>query len=393
MKLNCKGQSSVADALAFFLISSTLALFLLGFANSYGNNFSTQAANEQFRDYASSALKVIMYTSVPRNPQCTLDCCPAIPGNPCVSTDKVPEYDFLLAAVKEDFADDGAMDETAPILRDQIAAIMKPLASTSDYAFYFYSGNPLINPYPYFLWYRTVTPADILNHVKDTLNNSVSCSSGKPGCHIFYYCKPATKNDVDNFLFSIPNINKASSNIILAKAKGINDPPDKIESEVHFALWPSAAIIEQSPGYMLGKLNCCDANQDACRIATFVAIPGGPVGNVTASFIPQPVSLTWNASTTPGQYTDFIGKIRVTNLSTTDYSNVQVSVQAGTGGCNLISELNSTSFVLNAGAPHELTFRVSKSGLRASGTSTACNFDVKVNGTIVDTKSLQISFN
>ncbi len=245
--LSQKGQASVADALAFFLVATSLALFLFSFGTSYGSGFNEQVSRKQFTEYTSSALKVIEYTSLPRNPACTLETCP---------DGSEPEVDFLLAAVKEDFADDDVFNETHEVLKNNIAAIMKPLSDSSDYVFFFQSDD-LVNEFPYFLWYKS----------EFELSRCPGAPAGQTGCHQFYYCKPQSERTVSEFLFSIPNISKTASVIKLPAVDPASSRPE--DSEVHFAVWSSTKVSDD--WRLPTKLDCCLASDSTCTGRQFLS--------------------------------------------------------------------------------------------------------------------------
>jgi len=82
-RLNSAGQSSVADALFFSRSRRASRFFLLVFGTNYGSGLQAQTEKEQFREYVSSATKVILYSSTPRDSTCNLDdCLPASSSPP-----------------------------------------------------------------------------------------------------------------------------------------------------------------------------------------------------------------------------------------------------------------------------------------------------------------------
>ena len=96
-KLNSRAQSSVTDAMYFLLIVAGLSTFMFFIANSYGQSIDQQM-NSQYRvEYANSALKTILYSSLPR----TL---PAAGVSSAQALAQAEEVDYLLTAVKEDYA-------------------------------------------------------------------------------------------------------------------------------------------------------------------------------------------------------------------------------------------------------------------------------------------------
>lgn len=247
IKNDSRGQSSVADAMFFFSIASILALFLFVFSTNYGTTLRNQTEKEQFREYASSALKTILYTSTPRNPAKSLD---------TVTPDD--EIDFLLAAAKEDYADDGNFGDTAVTIKNTLRGIMQPLSTSADYMFFFYMPTEPQYQFPYFLFYRSV------NNVNDTggIQDPNRCG-GEKGCHEFWYCKPTDLGAVNQFLFSLSNFSRTSSKARFLSASPIpGQTPRQVDSEVHFILWPSVVFPESpklptDPATAFQGLNCC----------------------------------------------------------------------------------------------------------------------------------------
>lgn len=270
--LNKKGQSSITDALFFFLIASSLALFLYVFGTNYGNALNLQTEKEQFREYASSALKTILYSSSSRLSNCSLEHCPP-------SNDPPQEVDFLLAAAKEDFADDGSMDETAQTLKNTVRSIMHPLETSVDYIFFLYFPTQPDNQIPYFLFYKSeFDPANCSNPLLG-------------GCHTFYYCRPNSLAEADNFFFTIPGISQTSAKTRFVQAAPIpNWSAQQVDGEVHFAVWSSTQFPD-SPSSSFAGLNCCrplstPEKESQCYLEKFQP-QTGPRGQVTFLISPK----------------------------------------------------------------------------------------------------------
>ncbi len=119
-----KGQAAKTDALYFVMIVTSLAIFLFGFANSYGGNVKQQINAESSTTFATNSLKAILYSSTPRDVHQSL-------------TDTTAEVDFLLSIIKEDYYDD---EQVGPyernVLGKAIFAILNPVQDNFDYAFY-----------------------------------------------------------------------------------------------------------------------------------------------------------------------------------------------------------------------------------------------------------------
>ncbi|MEM4262039.1 MAG: hypothetical protein QXZ13_03865 [Candidatus Diapherotrites archaeon] len=122
-KENEKAQASVTDAIYFLLVVTFLSIFLFGFAGNYGKNVKEQIDNEFETTFAANALKTILYSSTPRDPQKSL-------------FDEKTEVDYLLAIIKEDYADDQELgEEERKVIAKTIKLIMAPIQDTKDYAF------------------------------------------------------------------------------------------------------------------------------------------------------------------------------------------------------------------------------------------------------------------
>lgn len=294
------------DAFFFFLIVSGLALFLLSFGTNYGLSLDEQTEKEQFREYVSSALKVILYSSTPRDPLCSLEECPSS-GNP------PEEIDFLMAAIKEDFADDGGLDETGKKLKDMIRAIMQPLGDSVDYAFYLYMPDQIDNQIPYFLFYKSeFDPAN--------------CPGVEQECHVFQYCKPLDRLAMDQFFFTLPGVSRTSSRTVFLSAPIVPGPrPDQVESEVHFAVWSSIRLDDKpgpdKPNYpAFAGLDCCIAGTPGCTAEEKFVGPGVQSG--VAFLFPPSTTLYQNAD---GSFNSRTLKFEIKNESSFQLSNLQIS--------------------------------------------------------------------
>ena len=122
--MNSSGQAALTDALYFLLIVSGLSTMLFFYAGTYGNDVQQRVTDQYIREYTTSALETIVYSSTPRIAGETLD--------------EATEVDYLLAAIKEDFADDSKLSETKAALSQNIEGVMQPIAGSYDYLFYIY---------------------------------------------------------------------------------------------------------------------------------------------------------------------------------------------------------------------------------------------------------------
>lgn len=321
-----RGQSSVADALFFFTIASALALFLFVFGTNYGSNLASQTEKEQFKEYTSSAFKTILYLSTPRNPAQFLD-----------DVQPNDEVDFLLAAAKEDFADDGDFNDTAETMKSTIRAIMQPLANSADYAFFIRISDPKFagNEIPYFVFYKS----EFLKGPNDP--DRSLCPSGlafDQGCHNFYYCRPNSQLETNQFFFSIPGISRASAKTRFLAASTIpGSSPGQVDSEVHFAVWPSTPFPTKpanpnDPPVPFQGLKCCKPektpdHESDCYKQQFKSVSNIGSGTVLFSVEPRQVDFSKEEIGTTQKEIHFIVKntydkqVTINSIVTADPNN------------------------------------------------------------------------
>ncbi len=120
-------QAAITDALFLLVIISSLTGFLFLFAANYGKGIADQVNRNDNFEFASSALKTIMYQSVPRDSNKIID---------TLNPDPNMELDYLMAMVKEDYADDQNLsNNTKRSLARAAFSVMRPVADTQDYLF------------------------------------------------------------------------------------------------------------------------------------------------------------------------------------------------------------------------------------------------------------------
>ena len=170
--LNNKGQAALTDALYFLLIVSIISTMLFFYASNYGLTLQERVSNQYWKEYATGALETIMYTSTPR-----------VAGQ---SLEETSEVDYLLAAVKEDFAENGKIEETAEVLKQNIKGIMQPIAPGFDYMFYFYLFDA--REFAFVMLYTrdapTIEDGKVIEH----------------GDAKIYFCNPPTLNSLEKLV-------------------------------------------------------------------------------------------------------------------------------------------------------------------------------------------------
>lgn len=177
MGLN-KGQASVTDAMFFLIIIAALTVFVYPFTISYGDAALDNFGKQYRKAYADSALKTLLYLSVPRD------------GKPLNET---TEVDLLLTMIKEDYADKvpdskTLTPETKKMLAKKIFQVMYFVNPNFDYFFYFKSTD---NPEDYFFIFFKVTVVQVGK--QNIAGKEVSVI--KNSKVLTFYCDPTVSND------------------------------------------------------------------------------------------------------------------------------------------------------------------------------------------------------
>jgi len=244
-RANQRGQAALTDSLYFLLIVSGLAAFLFFFAASYGQIVEQQVAREYRSEYATSALETILYSSTPRIAGQTLE--------------NASEVDYLLAAVKEDYADDRVLDETSAILAENISGIMQPFSDGFDYAFYIYLPDRMTfgseekhftSKFAYAMFFVAgtefeesggkVTGVSFRMEKRDIVLGNTEKR--------ILLCNPASLDDMDNLLAGVGQTAQSSAKIQMieiAEGGAEKYPP----AQVNLTMWLPA-------GMDLSKMDC-----------------------------------------------------------------------------------------------------------------------------------------
>jgi len=246
-----KGQAAITDALYFLTIVSSLCIFLFIFATGYGNSVGQSIKDRYLEEFEASALKTILYSSMPRESLGTV-----LPN----------EVDFLLAAVKEDFADDQSLGETQMILLKDINAVMLSKSDSFDYIFYIYSEEFPDNRFPYFLFYRSILPeGDKIPGIVGGL--TADCKANPDACgHLFYFCSPKRLDDIDKLLIGVSGVPPTKNRVKLVRleALGAGDATTfklkPFSAEAFLKMWPSTEIDLDA----WTNLDCCVVGSAGC---------------------------------------------------------------------------------------------------------------------------------
>ncbi|MEM4662988.1 MAG: hypothetical protein QXM75_03120 [Candidatus Diapherotrites archaeon] len=143
-----RAQASITDALFMLIIVSTLAITMAYISLSYGRDVEINLRKYFNEDYASSALRAFLNSSIPRFTSDELE--------------TANEVDWLLTKMKEDYANTGTFaDDTKILAKRVLDKIMSPRAVNYDYMVYFWTpsdyepdvtGNPSGNQHDRFVF-------------------------------------------------------------------------------------------------------------------------------------------------------------------------------------------------------------------------------------------------
>ena len=224
LKMNPKGQAALTDALYFLMIVSIISTMLFFYASNYGLTLQQRVSNQYWREYTTGALETILYSSTPR-----------IAGNSLEST---AEVDYLLAAVKEDFAEDGEINETADILKQNIFGIMQPISGSFDYLFYFYLFDA--KKFPFVMLYTkeapTIEDGKIVRH----------------GDAKIYFCQPESLDDLQRIAEKIGTSSSSNARIQFIEIKD-SGVPEYPPAEASLSMWIPTPLEG-----LITELNCVE---------------------------------------------------------------------------------------------------------------------------------------
>ena len=253
--VNQKGQAALTDAMYFLLIVSGLSALLFFFSVNYGFEVTQQTGLHYRSEYATSALKTLLYSSVPRVSGQTLE--------------ESTEVDFLLAAVKEDFADNGELENTQDAVVDNVVVLMEPLSDSFDYFYYIYL--TLDQEFVFFMLYSRSWDDTQLERHEVAL---------KPGDGVIYLCKPSSFEKLNDLVTNVGLIYAADSGMQLLKLKE-DDRRDyeDFPALVNLTMWTSTQLPAVSGGIITdaSHLNCkefkkytlkdarCDPEERVCE--------------------------------------------------------------------------------------------------------------------------------
>ncbi len=216
--LGRRGQAALTDSLYFLMIAGILSVWLFYSGATYGLAIEAQGLEQYLQEYSRSSLETILYSSTPREPG--------------ISLDEATEIDYLLAAVKEDYADDASLNETKTVLLQQIKSVMQPMRPSFDYVFYIYLSDRQ----------EFVVTLLYISEIEEA--DGVFKLTGKD---LVLSCLPEKKSDLSNLLSSVGQVSPSSSTMRLAKLEG--NEQKRLPAEIGLAMW-NATYVD------LSALNC-----------------------------------------------------------------------------------------------------------------------------------------
>jgi len=191
--LNKKGQAALLDSIFFLTIVASISAGLLFFTVNYGLQTQEQLTSFYSTDFCADALKIITYINVTRQ------------GDKVTSADIYAdpqniELDYLLALIKEDYADKKEMSErTKNALKNTLESALRPFEASVDYTYYLF--DETTNKYLFLIFaIHDCTGAGCTD----------ATSSDKVVERNFYFCTPSTVSTfLENDLF--PTLGKVDS--------------------------------------------------------------------------------------------------------------------------------------------------------------------------------------
>jgi len=198
-----RAQAALVDSLFFIAIVSAICTGLFYFAINYG--LSTESSLNSFysSDFAMDSLKVITYVNVMRDGS-------AVSIDPSAPV-SASEYDYLLAFIKEDFAQNKSIGiESRRAIANTLYSVLKPFDDSIDYVFYVIKEGATIQEAKYVALIMAV-------HVTSDSGeeNQYYCDSLTKKCfyihRVFYSCNPTEKSMLEKSVF--PNLGRVDSAI------------------------------------------------------------------------------------------------------------------------------------------------------------------------------------
>jgi len=250
-----RGQAALVDSLFFIAIVAALCTGLFYFAINYGSNSESLLYSFYSSDFATDSLKVMTYINVMR------DGSPVNATNAASSTILVnPEFDYLLALIKEDYAENTGKGKEAVSITTQTAiaqtiySVLKPFDDSIDYVFYISKEGVRAGEAKFLVM--------IFALHKCFSDDCTYQNPNKEVRRVFYACEPSQSNVLEKFVFSnVGKVDSALGKINLGSSAGSFSPfVTGLHLWVSKRIEPLEAVIETSeledPAQRESNFNC-----------------------------------------------------------------------------------------------------------------------------------------
>lgn len=242
MALNCKGQAAMMDAIYLLVIVASLSVVLFNFSSSYGNTVSNYLSSQYGVDFVTSALKTILYSSVPKD---------------ALQLEDSKEIDYLLAFLKQDYASSKTSStgdyflslQAREVLRQSVKTAMSPMASRFDFAFFIQETQGSFNFVFIYLRLSTIEGKQIqafkggvavLESVCPKGVKRFNANDSSPKDHREYYCIAKDEKNINKMLQNAGDVSRTFTGITLGELKGASI--DTVSARVDLIMWLPTCI-------------------------------------------------------------------------------------------------------------------------------------------------------
>ncbi|MFA6065219.1 MAG: hypothetical protein WCW44_01360 [archaeon] len=196
-----KGQAALVDSLFFIAIVSTICTGLFYFAINYGLGPEALLNSFYSSDFAMDSLKVITYINVMRD------------GTPvslesASTAGPLAEYDYLLALMKEDFAQNNSIGvDTQIAISNTLYSVLRPFDDSIDYIFYISKESNVASSAKYLA--LIIATHECTANCSGNIAENPGGSSAREVSRVFYSCQPTVNKVLESKIF--PNVGKIDS--------------------------------------------------------------------------------------------------------------------------------------------------------------------------------------
>lgn len=251
--INKKGQAALVDSIFFLTIVMAITGILLFFSINYGQQSQEQLESFYSSDFAADVLKIVTYINVARDGS----------SFSLSDIDSFFEIDYLLALIKEDYADESNNREitqrTKDALLNTFKSVLSPFQASMNYVFYIYDPQHDQPTYLFLFFYvhecldEDDNPCSYTTSVVEGVGVVTESRTGDVRGN-FYFCEPSAPNTfLERDLFpTLGRIDTAFGKITLPTTMDASGRP----FEMRLSIWvsrDSEKISEISNG---SGLNC-----------------------------------------------------------------------------------------------------------------------------------------